>query len=385
LEELGRLRIPLAALLVNALTPPGCARCRRAAAREHRHVRALARRWRSLTGKEGPLILAPMMVPAPRGARALRDDLASVRSGRAAVKRGGQSARSAPAQRSGPRSSAKRAGAGTSTRAHTGTSTRAATGSATYLYAVVSSKDEPSASSAPPGLPEMGPLRWLGLGGSLWIAAADAPLARYRAAAVEKGLRDIDWVSACAVAHERMVEHLATLGTAVPMKLFTLFTSDARALENVGRARKRLDKVVRRIAGRREWGLRISVDEETSRAAARDRAAQAARGLSAGAGFLTRKRQEQVAARDVVKAGREEAEAVFDDVAALAEQATRRQAGAPARGLRMLLDAAFLVGRDGEEAFRARVRSHSERLAPQGVRVVLTGPWPPYNFVADAR
>ncbi len=73
LEELGALGIPAAALLVNAMTPPGCARCRRAAAREEREVRALARRWPSLTGPDRPMILAPMTAPEPRGVRPLQD------------------------------------------------------------------------------------------------------------------------------------------------------------------------------------------------------------------------------------------------------------------------------------------------------------------------
>ena len=73
LEELGALRIPVAALLVNGLTPPGCARCRRAAAEEGVQVRALAGRGRSLTGGEPPMILAPMTAPEPRGVRALRE------------------------------------------------------------------------------------------------------------------------------------------------------------------------------------------------------------------------------------------------------------------------------------------------------------------------
>jgi arsenite-transporting ATPase len=73
LDELGGLGIPVAALLVNAMTPPGCARCRRAAAREEREVRALGRGWRSLTGPDRPMILAPMTAPEPRGVRPLQD------------------------------------------------------------------------------------------------------------------------------------------------------------------------------------------------------------------------------------------------------------------------------------------------------------------------
>jgi arsenite/tail-anchored protein-transporting ATPase len=71
LDQLDAMGIPVAGLLVNAITPPGCARCRRAAAREEKHVRALARRF--LTGAERPMILAPMIAPEPRGVRALRD------------------------------------------------------------------------------------------------------------------------------------------------------------------------------------------------------------------------------------------------------------------------------------------------------------------------
>ncbi len=71
LDQLDAMGIPVAGLLVNAITPAGCARCRRAAAREEKHVRALARRFLTRAGR--PMILAPMTAPEPRGVRALRD------------------------------------------------------------------------------------------------------------------------------------------------------------------------------------------------------------------------------------------------------------------------------------------------------------------------
>jgi arsenite-transporting ATPase len=73
LGELAEMGIPVAGLLVNAVTPPGCARCRRAAARERAEIRALSRRGRALTAKGRPMILAPMTSPEPRGVRALRE------------------------------------------------------------------------------------------------------------------------------------------------------------------------------------------------------------------------------------------------------------------------------------------------------------------------
>jgi hypothetical protein len=262
---------------------------------------------------------------------------------------------------------------------------RGSSGRATYLYAVVASTREPTAEGAPDGLPETGRLRWLPVGDGLWLAAADAPLDRYRAEAIEKGLKDLEWVSACAVAHERMVEHVSGLGTAVPMKLFTLFSTDARAVADVGRTRRTLRAVLSRIQGRQEWGVRVSVDEVTARASARTRAERAAEGLSAGARFLTRKRQEHKEVRDIVELGRGEADAVFDELALYADQTRRRAPAAAEPGLRLLLDAAFLVAVPRTAAFREAVRRQAERLAPQGYRVVLTGPWPAYNFVAGTQ
>jgi hypothetical protein len=40
----------------------------------------------------------------------------------------------------------------------------------------------------------------------LYAAVADAPLDKYGAAAINKGLTDLDWVSRAAVAHEAVVE-----------------------------------------------------------------------------------------------------------------------------------------------------------------------------------
>jgi arsenite-transporting ATPase len=64
LRALRTLAIATGPLLVNALTPEGCARCRRAAASEAREVEALRRRTPAM-------LAAPAVAPPPRGARQL--------------------------------------------------------------------------------------------------------------------------------------------------------------------------------------------------------------------------------------------------------------------------------------------------------------------------
>jgi gas vesicle protein GvpL/GvpF len=47
----------------------------------------------------------------------------------------------------------------------------------------------------------------------------------------------------------------------------------------------------------------------------------------------------------------------------------------------MLLNAAYLIERDGVERMRARVDELAARHQALGARLELSGPLPPYNFV----
>ena len=107
------------------------------------------------------------------------------------------------------------------------------------------------------GLPGLGKPRLLDAGTGLWIVAGDAPLPQYGEASIARGLTDLEWVSTCAIAHESVVERWIRAQAVVPMKLFTIFESDERALAYIRQQRRRLDRIIRRVAGRCEWGVRI--------------------------------------------------------------------------------------------------------------------------------
>jgi arsenite-transporting ATPase len=71
IEWLERHRIPRRAVIVNGVTPPGCARCRRTAARERRQITAFAGRP-ARTRSGGAIVLTEAIAPPPRGVAALR-------------------------------------------------------------------------------------------------------------------------------------------------------------------------------------------------------------------------------------------------------------------------------------------------------------------------
>lgn len=256
---------------------------------------------------------------------------------------------------------------------------------AAYLYCLVRADREPGLAGVPPGLPGCSPPQALAAGGGLWLVTAAAPLPDYGAEEIQSRLSDLSWVSDRALAHEAVVEHFTGTGAVLPLKLFTLFSSGERALAYVRENRERIDRSLDRVAGRVEWGVRVRLDDARAREVlAREMSSEAR--SSAGTAFLLRKKLEQDATRELAARLRAEMDETFAELAEGAAESLRREpAASPEQGGRLLLDAAFLVpaGQSGE--FEARVERCASRLATRACEVTLTGPWPPYHFVEEAR
>lgn len=250
--------------------------------------------------------------------------------------------------------------------------------SATYLYCLVRNSGTLPTEGAPPGLPSLSDPRALAVGDSLWLVAADAPLPEYGAASIQANLQDLDWVSSRAMAHEAVVEHFGKTGTVVPMKLFTLFAGDDRALEHVRSQRSQLDRILDRIAGCQEWGVLVRFDESKAKEVAAEEARSASGTQSAGTAFLLRKKMEQEASRTMLAKLRGEMDEVFSDLEAKAAEARRRDPVAPSP---LLLDGAFLVRSAELAGFEKTVDRWAKSLSERACEVTLTGPWPPYNFI----
>ena len=128
-----------------------------------------------------------------------------------------------------------------------------------YVYCVVRAAGRPSMTRVPAGIPGGGRPGVRPIAPSLWIVAAAVPLDVYGPSALEPRLRDLDWVAQVAVAHEAVVEHCSRErgATVIPMKLFTLFSSPARAIGEMRRRSGRLASLFAKLQGCEEWGVRI--------------------------------------------------------------------------------------------------------------------------------
>jgi hypothetical protein len=248
----------------------------------------------------------------------------------------------------------------------------------TYVYCLVRHGRRPSLPDAAAGLAGSRDLRLLEAAARLWLVAATVREAEYGEAALQRGMQNLDWVGRRAMEHEAVVEHFLRAQAVLPMQLFTMFTSDERAVAHVAHDRRRIAGILRRIEGRVEWGLRLTWDEQAAK-----RSVERAHAPSAsGAAYLARKRDLLDVNRVQLSDARTAADRLYRLMAREASDARRRTATEQAApGSRLLLDAAFLVPVKSAAAFRAALRRNTKSFARSGLVVSLTGPWPPYNFI----
>lgn len=256
----------------------------------------------------------------------------------------------------------------------------------TYVYCVIANERPPRLTRVARGLAGAGPVHSLEISRGLFAIVTTVPFSRYGEQAIHRGLSNLDWVSRAAVAHEAVVESFKTAAAVLPMKLFTIFDSDARVVAYLRAQQTRLARIAKVVANHDEFGVRVALDGAAGQRA-RARAAAAVREppvRTPGIAYLRRKKARRDAAIELAQRGREVVAALYDRLSARARRARRRAAREiPVQDGPLLLDAAFLVPRNRSAAFRAQAAREARALARTGYGLTLTGPWPPYTFVHD--
>jgi hypothetical protein len=242
-----------------------------------------------------------------------------------------------------------------------------------------------------PTMPGGSATRAIPLTGDIALVVANVPATTYRSDTLDARMSDLDWVARSGTAHHAVADAIAARHTVVPFRLFTIFSSEARALASLRRAAARIDETLTRVEGKAEWALRVGKPDaaaigadkpttKTTRAAVETASrAKAAAVLGVGTSFLAQKAAAKAAAAGLATRVRQDAAHVFETLAGIADEASERSIES-ATGL--LLDAAFLVPVRRTAAFKKALEGAAQRLLQDGCRVSLTGPWPPYSFVS---
>jgi hypothetical protein len=246
------------------------------------------------------------------------------------------------------------------------------TSDATYVFCLVQSPRAPSLRGVPRTVAGAGPPRLIPVDRGIWAVAADAPIDRFGAEALQAELQDVDAISRHAIAHASVVEFFFRRAPVIPLKLFTLFSSDDSVRNHLRPRLAWLRKLFGELRGLEEWGVRvIAVQAE----------ADAARPLESGREYLDVKRRliERNAAPP--RATLKDTATALRTLARLAARTRKEAFPPPARGRPFVSGASYLVRTARRSQWKRQVATLSAALASRGHRLEVTGPWPPYRFV----
>ena len=202
--------------------------------------------------------------------------------------------------------------------------------------------------------------------------------------AVDRRAGDLEWLGAIGYRHQGVIIELMKGGDVLPLRAFSLFSSEATLHRYLEENAERLQNVLRRLAGKREWTLRVEFDPEPWNEALARRVSSLAEltreidAAGAGKGFLLRKKLDE----EKKRASRQAEQQVVSEIESSIVEKLACQTVAESREQR---GGAFpqlnvLINRDEESLLYELQLELTGRYDGDGISIALTGPWPPYTF-----
>jgi Gas vesicle synthesis protein GvpL/GvpF len=182
------------------------------------------------------------------------------------------------------------------------------------------------------------------------------------------------------LAHERVNEAVMRDHTVIPMSFGTVFKTRDDIIELLRGAYSAFIDVLLKMEDKVEFGLKVlwERDEVIKQIEREDDDVRHLKGEIAsqsGPTYFARVQYGRLVESALQARSERYVGEIFE---ALRDVAVASRANKPI-GDKMIMNAAFLVSRDREQAFDAKVKAVGGKYAHLTFR--YTGPWPPYNFV----
>jgi hypothetical protein len=254
------------------------------------------------------------------------------------------------------------------------------TETAWYVYGVVRAQEAPAAGK----LADVRRSLTAVTEGELTAMVSPVPAAEFAENELRAHLNDMDWVETVARDHERVLDAICTRTTVIPMRLCTVYKTEGGVREMLLRESDPLLPALDHLDGKTEWGVKVFFERPRESRAARREPASGERG--SGAAYMDDRRRQRDHATQLGEQVEAVVATIHDKLDSLAEESTLNPPQRPevsAHGGEMVLNGAYLVERESESPFHEEIRALQSRFADNGLELVLTGPWPAYNFLPD--
>jgi hypothetical protein len=225
--------------------------------------------------------------------------------------------------------------------------------------------------------------------GGLAAVASPVSLESFAPEQVEARLKagGVQWVEEKALAHATVLQELMQRGPVVPVRFGTIFRGRDRLLSLLAAKEEELVSLLERLAGKMEWGVKACCqDEALKEALAREdpevrSLRERLQHMPPGMAYLQGKKLELLVGDKAQERLPQWAQQVHQALAGACEAAEALEVrGELGSKDTVVLNGAYLVPEEGTGRFREELARLGDEFNRQGLRFVVSGPWPPYHF-----
>jgi hypothetical protein len=247
-------------------------------------------------------------------------------------------------------------------------------------------------------------------GGNQGLSAivSRVPLAEFNEAEITQKAAsgDLSWFEDKSRHHELVIRSVMEKNTVIPMKFCTIYTSEENVLQFLEEHKNELREHLDYFAGKSEWGVKVYcnlgrlAEEKNKRQSNSPREIRnimqsnhilnpISRGeemkpKSPGVAYFAKRKRDIVMEKELRQLMHDMSQEIYDRLAKFAVESRQNElldSKATGKGEPMILNAAYSIKQSGLEAFNNELAKIQEEQNPFGYELVVSGPWPPYNFV----
>ncbi|MBI4763684.1 MAG: GvpL/GvpF family gas vesicle protein [Deltaproteobacteria bacterium] len=200
-------------------------------------------------------------------------------------------------------------------------------------------------------------------------------------------LEDLAWIGPRALCHEEVIMAVMEHVPVLPVRFGTVFSSLEAMKEPLRRHRDTWSSFFRNTAGKKEWSIRAYVDRVQARSQIMNWRLAEEKGqlesLSPGKRYFLEQKIKGAVEREVTSW----LKGISEDILNIVQEVSlsfseRRLLSREVTGLdsEMFFHGAFLVPDHSVDVLQGLTGDWNSHHEAQGLRLELSGPWPPYHF-----
>lgn len=220
---------------------------------------------------------------------------------------------------------------------------------------------------------------------------SEVDLSKFNAKVIKANLQeDAKWTEKNVRRHHEVIAEANKTGAVIPMKFGTLYKTKKNLETMLAKHYGKFKKLLARLAGKQEWGVKgyLEYEKFTQILKKKNKEIQKLEkkrsSVPEGMKWYVDRKSDELIAGQIEYEVEEELKRIIDELEKRAEEVRLndllpKEISEP--GKDMILNAACLVKNGRLDDFQSLLREITKECEVAGITLILTGPWPPYNFV----